>query len=175
MLTQSRLKELLHYCAETGVFTWIAKPNRNIVIGSIAGAIHSHGYIHVNVDGKRYYAHRLAWFYVNGCWPKFEIDHINLDKKDNRIVNLRDITHGENLHNLRSPQRNNKTSNLIGASFHSGAGKFVASIGLKGKTKYLGLFETAELAHQAYLNAKKIYHPSSTTRLEQMAELMGDV
>jgi hypothetical protein len=99
-LTQSRLKELLIYDPDTGIF------RRRIacgiaVAGSTPGNINAMGYLDISIGCKRYYAHRLAWLYVYGEWPSLEIDHINCDRLDNRISNLRDVTHHQNMNNLR--------------------------------------------------------------------------
>lgn len=79
-LTAGRLRELLHYNPETGTFTWIARSahGSHIRIGAIAGSSpNSNGYLQIRADGRTYKAHRLAWLYVNGEWPRADIDHKN--------------------------------------------------------------------------------------------------
>ena len=87
MITQSKLKELVNYDQDTGIFTWKKRTSNRIKIGDIIGNLHNCGYIEMGVNGKRYLAHRLAWLYVYGYMPKL-IDHINTNKQDNRICNL---------------------------------------------------------------------------------------
>ena len=97
-LTHDRLSSLLEYNAESGAFRWLKKPhkrNHNIV-GDIAGYNQKGGYIIIQIDKQRYFAHRVAWFYVYGVWPTDEIDHINGDKLNNSIENLREATASEN-------------------------------------------------------------------------------
>ena len=84
MLTQERLKELLHYDEETGLFTRKTRVASRMK-GTISGARHNKGYVQIMIDGDNYLAHRLAWFYVYGEWPKNQIDHINRIKTDNKI------------------------------------------------------------------------------------------
>ena len=94
-LTVEELKKHLTYNPETGLLTW----NKN---GKTAGSYKKGGYISICINKRFYQAHRLAWLYTHGEWPNGVIDHINMDKHDNRLKNLRDITHAENLQNSRS-------------------------------------------------------------------------
>ena len=87
-LTTDRLKELLHYDQDTGVFTWNVRRSGKTPAGSVAGSYDAYGYIQIRISPFRYKAHRLAWFYVNSEWPKFCIDHINGVRDDNRISQL---------------------------------------------------------------------------------------
>lgn len=86
MLTQSRLKTILHYDPETGMFRWRVS-NGAAKAGRLAGSLRPNGYLHIGVDCNRYYSHRLAWLYVYGVWPKDQLDHINGIPNDNRIAN----------------------------------------------------------------------------------------
>ena len=98
-LTQKELKVFLHYCPTSGVFTRsITVCNKARKGDKISGKT-TKGYIRVRIKRTEYYAHRLAWLYVYGEWPKDQIDHINRDKSDNRITNLRDVTCSENNRN----------------------------------------------------------------------------
>lgn len=147
-LTQERLRAFVHYCPETGKFTRI-KGRRGV--GQEIRSVATNGYLMGRVDTTRYLLHRLAWLYVHGCWPG-ELDHINRDKADNRISNLREATRSQN--NANSPTR--------AVSGFRGVVKvkwgFRASATVKGKFVYLGLHETAEQAHAAYLTyARGIY------------------
>lgn len=104
MLTQDRLRELLHYDPDTGVFTNI-KPRHRVKVGDIAGSNSGKGYLQIQIDQKRYSAHRLAWLYTYGRFPEEFIDHINGNPSDNRIVNLREVTQRENLQNRKKQVR----------------------------------------------------------------------
>lgn len=149
MLTQHRLKQVLSYNPDTGVFT------RNITVssrakkGDIAGCNHSGGYKVITIDGYKLYCHHLAWLYTYGEWPKY-IDHINGIPSDNRISNLRKASHGQNMQN-RKIHKNNK-SGYKGVYWHKQCQKWCANIRLNGKHIHLGLYESAEEAHQVYLN-----------------------
>lgn len=151
MLTAERLREVLIY--EAGVFRWRCSrgPRRP---GSVAGCANGEGYIVICIDGARHYAHRLAWLYVHGEWPEGEIDHRDRRKANNKIENLRDATRSENNAN-RAGQRANR---LKGAVWHKKAGRWMASIQVKGRSVYLGLHDTEEAAHAAYLAAAKEHY-----------------
>lgn len=143
-LTPQRIKELLHYGPETGIFTWKVATSRRIRIGDVAGSITSAGYRVIWVTGTKYRAHRLAWLYVYGEFPHDEIDHINGDKLDNRIINLRDVTRAENSRNSRV--RKDNTSGVMGVSWSKDRKKWLVLITVDGKQKNLGLYEDIELA-----------------------------
>jgi hypothetical protein len=147
MITQKELKELLQYNENTGIFTWLCDKGTNKVKNKIAGSIHSGGYLTIRINRKRYLAHRLAWLYIYGEWPKNQIDHINGIRDDNRIENLRNVTTRENQQN-RKEHRNGK---LVGCNFHKPAKKWRAHIQINGKQIYLGLYNTEQDAHEAYL------------------------
>ena len=151
MVTQERLKELLNYNPDTGIFTWLVTRNAyggGVRPGSIAGDKDSHGYWRIGIDGTRYPLHRLAWLYVRGAMPENHIDHINGDKADNRLCNLRQATRFENLSN-RGKNKNN-SSGYKGVWFNKKLGKWIAGITHNNKAKHLGVFETPELAYEAY-------------------------
>lgn len=160
-LTQARLKELLHYDPTTGVFVWLKKSSSysRVEVGSVAGNECGKGYRQIKIDGSTFKAHRLAWFYIHGNIPETDIDHRNGVTGDNRILNLRPITHQQNNHNQALPPKHN-VSGLIGASWNGNAGKWQATIRVDGKNRYLGLHSTPELAHAAYLKAKDELHPT---------------
>lgn len=158
MITQERLKELLEYDPETGIFIWIKRTSNRVKVGDIAG-VPSHGYVRISVDGKTYAAHRLAFLYMIGKFPKHEGDHENTVRNDNRWENLRDLPHSVNVQNIRAPHSDSK--NLLGVQPRSG-GKFSAKICFKGSQRYIGVFETAELAHAAYVDAKRDLHEGCT-------------
>ena len=138
MITQSELKELLSYNPETGVFTRVKNSGR-AKVGDVAGCKDSsNGYIAICVQNKRYRAHRLAWLYVSGKFPKDQIDHINHDRADNRFANLREASNQEN-HKNTSIQKNN-TSGVAGVNWHKASGKWKARIKVSQEDIHLGLF-----------------------------------
>ena len=145
MITQERLKHVLNYDPETGIFTWLGIIKYNVTKGSKAGCAGSH-YHHIGIDRANYYAHRLAWLFVTGRWPKKQIDHINGDGFDNRIKNLRESTHYENMRN-RKKSKKTKTG-FKGVVFEGN--RFAAQIGYNHSVIYIGSYGTPEEAHKAY-------------------------
>jgi hypothetical protein len=157
-LTAEEVRSLFHYDPDTGVFT--RKVNRHrFKSGEVAGTKSDEGYINIKVQKSTYKAHRLAWLYVYGAFPDLQIDHINGIRSDNRIANLREVTHSGNTQNQRTYQRSNK-SGFLGVSPNNRRWK--ATISVHGEYKYLGTFDTPELAHQAYLDAKRSLHLTCT-------------
>lgn len=159
MLTQERLKQLLSYDPETGIFYWEAKTSNRIHVGNRAGNVNDTGYRRIRIDGAVYLEHRLAWLYLFGEWPEPFIDHINGDPADNRIINLRVATRAINQQNFRRARKDSGTG--VQGVYASGK-RFSSRIKTEGKFKYLGMFDTKELAHQAYLEAKRKYHAGCT-------------
>ena len=149
--TQELVKELFSYCQETGFLTRKKTLKYNAKAGDTLKTINSMGYVTLSVAGKRYLAHRLIWLYVYGAWPKHEIDHINGIRHDNRISNLRDVSHQANINNLKIDKRNKY--GCKGISFHKKAQKFAVDFVRFGTRHYLGLFDTLEAAKSAYGNA----------------------
>lgn len=159
-LTAARLRELLHYDPETGVFTnRVVRPRT--VLGAVAGGHDSYGYITISVDVRRYLAHRLAWLYVYGEWPSKNLDHINGVRDDNRIANLREATQAQNLQNRAAASIGR--SGVLGVGWDSSRKKWVASIKHQGKARHLGRFSTVEGAQAAYLAAKAQLHTFQPT------------
>jgi hypothetical protein len=150
VITQERLRELLHYDPDTGLFTWKVDRRGTAKAGSVAGGPNSDGYIQIRVLGKRYKAHQLAWLYCNGVIPK-EIDHEDTDKSNNRIKNLRPSTRSQNRANTKAACTNK--SGFKGVSLHKSSNKYIAQIKIKGKKKSIGYFDSPEKAHTAYCEA----------------------
>ena len=154
-LTQAQLKKFLNYDPETGVFIRIAVPRPQVecYIGKPAGYLTDNGYWVIAVEHKRnrHRAHRLAWLYMTGEWPKGDIDHINGDRLDNRWANLREATRSQNLGNSRMPSTNK--SGFKGVSFDKRRGKLLAQITLDGVHYHLGRYDEIEDAMQAYRSA----------------------
>ena len=144
----------LAYNPETGLIYGPRSKTRPI------GTLGKRGYIQIAFRGKRLYAHRVAWAIAHGRLPEMPIDHINGDKTDNRLSNLREVTRQENIHNQTKPQATNK-SGYLGVCWNKRAKKWQAGITVEKKAKYLGLFSTAEEAHAAYLAAKLVHHPTA--------------
>ena len=157
MITQAELKELLNYDQETGIFTWSIKPRRGINIGDIAGSKRKHdGYVAIRIQGKQYYAHKLAWLYVHNVWSTQEIDHINRIRDDNRLSNLRELSPA-----LNSQNRNKKitnTSGYTGVYWCKNSKKWKSQISYNSIRKHLGSFNNIKDAYEAYLIAKEQYH-----------------
>ena len=161
ILTAERAKELLDYDPCTGNFYRKVALTNSVKIGDIAGSKNQKGYLEIWVDGKRYYAHRLAWLIETGEFPKEQIDHINCVKTDNRIANLRCVSDSINKQNKREALDKN-TSGLLGVSWMAKAKKWKAQIQLNKTVIYLGLFEDKKQAHNAYVQAKRSLHEGCT-------------
>ncbi len=159
-LTAERLRELLHYNPETGIFS---RPiNRGgEVAGAVVGCLTANGYWLIGVDYRRYRAHRLAWLYMYGNWPTRHIDHLNGNRTDNRIANLRDVDRATNMQNMRKALSTNRCG-LMGVSFHRQSGLWAARLVARGKIHSLGYHRTPEAAHEAYLAAKRKLHEGCT-------------
>lgn len=156
-LSHETLTRVLDYDPATGVFVWKAPLSNRVKAGAVAGQIDHHGHRNINVNGIRYGAHRLAWFYVHKAWPLDEIDHKNRIKDDNRIDNLREATRNENNRNVTKKRHN--TTGFKGVIRHSTyKHKFCAQIVVNRKNIYLGIFDTPEEAHAAYVEASKEHH-----------------
>ena len=170
-LTQARLKELVNYDPETGIFTWISPQAACMKPGDLAGSWHPRGYLRIKVCGKRYMAHRLAFLWMLGSYPpeQTQVDHINGVCSDNRWENLRHSTHSENQHNYGGPQRTN-TCGFLGVYWHKRVRKWCAKITLNRRLYHLGYFNTAEEASFAYLAAKDNLHPTHMRLREQADE-----
>lgn len=145
------LRADLAYDTETGVFTYVRSPSFRPFNGRVAGSKMTHGYIEICVQGKRYTAHRLAWFYVHGVWPKGTIDHVNGNRADNRLSNLRDVPQRVNAGNS-SKHRSGK---LVGTEFVGDKNPWRARMKVNGKSILIGRFQTEAEAHEAYLFARQ--------------------
>lgn len=177
MLTQEYLKECLDYCPHTGLFAWKKRPKQhfermpdwqgwnNRYPGKLAGAVQDMkacrtNYILICISDKLHKAHRLAWLYMHGTYPDNNIDHINGDGTDNRIVNLRDVTNAENHRNQRRPINN--SSGTIGVCWHSYRKAWSSRINLNGKRVNLGYFDDINeaIATRKTAEVEYGYHPN---------------
>lgn len=162
MLTQSRLKELLHYDPLTGIFTRL-KCACTYYIGKRAGnACKFHGYRFIKIDQVSYREHRVAWLYMHGVWPAGEIDHINRNGLDNRFSNLREADESQQACNTRG--RKNTMSGVKGVTWVPHCGRWMGRVSHKTKEHYLGLFSTIEeakiavIAKRAELHGEYAFH-----------------
>ena len=150
-LTHERLLTLICYNPLSGNFWWPDHARK-------CGTKTWDGYISIMIDRQHYLAHRLAWFYVYGAWPPFDIDHEDRDRTNNRIKNLREATKSENAQNQIEAHSNNQTGYLgvipVGVFFR-------ATIEIEGSSRNLGTYFSAEMAHKVYVANKKRLHPFS--------------
>jgi hypothetical protein len=155
-LTQEYLHSILTYDPTSGHFFWKTDIRHSkIKAGDLAGCLHKvDGYVRIQVNGKAYPAHRLAWLWMVGSLPTLEIDHIDHVRHNNRWSNLREVTRTENLQN-QSKQKNN-TSGFQGVSWHKPSSKWRARVKLDGKNINFGLYETPEAANDACRLARSI-------------------
>ncbi|NML61835.1 HNH endonuclease [Massilia sp. RP-1-19] len=159
LITAGRLRELFIYDEATGFFIWRKTCGARAKAGAIAGHKSSREYIQMRLDGRNYKGHRLAWLYVHGEWPSDQIDHINGVKSDNRIANLRDVSCNINHQNLRQACVRSSTG-LLGVI--PDKNRWRARIDANKKTYRLGSFNSPELAHAAYIEAKRRLHEGCT-------------
>lgn len=157
-MTPERLHELLKYNAETGLFTWV-KVRRGCRIGGVAGCRMKSGYIIIRLDDELFYAHRLVWLYVHGKWPIDQLDHIDGNRANNKLSNLREVSNLENAQNIRGPKSKNR-SGFLGVRKENS--KWLAEIKVNYKPIRIGLFATPEEAHEAYILTKRRLHAKNT-------------
>lgn len=158
-LTVERLRELFNYDPERGYFIRIKKSTERGDGPSLTGlpenSRNPKGYIHINIDDRKYSAHRLAFLYMTGKNSEFEIDHKNTIRHDNRWDNLRQCTRSQNMQNMT--MRSSNKSGYKGVNFHKASGKWAAQIMLDGKKTWLGVHETPELANEAVCEARRAH------------------
>lgn len=155
MISHQDLKNRVCYDPVTGVFTWLVSGGGRKA-GDVCGCSHNNeGYVNIQLAGKMYRAHRLAWFYVFGRWPDV-VDHINGNRKDNRLINLRNCTHRENIRNSRTNVNN--TSGVKGVGWCKTKNRWRARIEADGKDHHIGYFSTIEEAEKAVVDARNRLH-----------------
>jgi hypothetical protein len=157
-LTLDRLKQVLHYDPESGLFTWLVRTSMRVQVGAVAGTP-NFGYVRICIDDEAILAHCLAWFYMTGAWPTNEIDHINGVRNDNAFRNLREADRLLNSQNMRKARADNSTG-LLGV--RRMRERFQANIGVAGRSMNCGTFDTPEQAHTAYVSAKRRLHVGNT-------------
>jgi len=166
-ITQAYLKEALSYNPDTGEFTWRERPESHFIenckffkswntkfAGTIAGSVSVKGYSVIGIENKSHPSHRLAWIYTYGSEPS-EIDHINHVKTDNRISNLREVTHHENTKNIT--MRSDNTSGFTGVSWFKRDKVWTVHININGKSKNMGYHQNLSDAVLARVNAEIKY------------------
>jgi len=151
-ISQARLKEILHYNADTGIFTWNL-PRIGISKNTVAGTVGKRGYARISINGNRNYAHRLAWFYIYGYLPEGEIDHIDRNRINNKISNLREVSRACNERNKDISKGN--TSGVKGISWAKLRRKWVAQIKVDGRGFFLGRYNKFHNAVCARLAAEQ--------------------
>lgn len=156
-LTQARALALLRYDPETGML--VRRVGHRVRTERVIVSKTASGYVELMLDGEMHYAHRVIWLMQTGAFPVGAIDHLNGVRADNRWANLRDVGLDINAQNLYRAHRDSK-SGLLGVEAHH-SGRYCARICTRGVKHYLGLFDTPELAHAAYLAAKSQHHPES--------------
>jgi hypothetical protein len=153
-LTSDAVNDVLDYDPATGVFTWKVRASARRRIGSVAGGLHPDGYRIIKVHGISIRAHWLAWLVTHGEWPAKELDHINRNRDDNRIANLRTCSRAENAQNRASGVAPSK----YGRGVYFARSRYFAKIRCGGRNIHLGHFPTAEEAANAYLEARRELH-----------------
>ena len=147
MLTASRLHKVLAYNPKTGIFRWKAAAHGPFMPGDVAGTLHRSMYRSIRVDGRLYHSGRLAWLYMKGRWPKYQIHCINGDPSDIRWANLIEITHSQR----RALYSAQGKLGVKGVCVRRG--RYIAEIKARGQKRYLGTFNTLEEASAAYAKA----------------------
>ena len=159
-LPHQELLRVLSYEHWTGEMRWRVTLSNRAQAGAIAGC-ETRGYRMISIHGRHYPAHHIAIYYYSCMYPPMEVDHRDGDGLNNRIDNLRVAGPRINLENRRRASKNNKTG-FLGVCFDPLTNRYRASIRAKGKTVRLGRHDTPELAHQAYLSAKRKLHEGNT-------------
>jgi hypothetical protein len=150
--TFEEMSQWFSYDSDSGSIKWKISPNKNhIKPGSKAGNMNSQGYLHVTFFGRRILVHRLAWLLFHGSWPEDQIDHINMVRDDNRIVNLREATNGENKWNTLA--QSNSSHGSKGVAWDAQKQRWVARIMVHGRRIKIGRYRTREEAARAYAGA----------------------
>lgn len=160
-ITADQLRAHCDYDPMAGTFTR-RESHRRWKAGAVMAGTESHGYTLIWLMGKQRAAHRLAWLWMTGAWPSKDIDHIDGDRANNAWANLRHVDRSTNLENIHGPKSHNRSTGLLGAYHSPSPGRFVSRIQVRGKSKSLGSFGTAEDAHAAYLSAKRELHAGNT-------------
>lgn len=166
-LTADRLRELVSYDPATGEMRWRVRASQRCRAGDLVGSAHVDGYRATCIEGRACLLHRVIWLYVHGEWPVSQIDHINGDRADNRLANLRPATPAQQTGNTRRYSRN--TSGVKGVSWYAKGRKWHAQVGVK----HLGYFDTKEDAADAYQLGAAEYFGEYASHLSRNGESHG--
>jgi hypothetical protein len=158
-LTQALLRTLIHYDPISGRVTRLRRTANRHQVGEYVGALNSRGYLQATFFSIKRPVHRLIWFWLYGHWPSGDIDHINRNRQDNRLCNLREVTRSENNHNAGANSRN--TSGYRGVCWDKSKQLWVVHISVAGKTYFLGRYADPQVAACAYKAAKRTHHPTA--------------
>lgn len=159
-LSAQEIRSLLDYCPQTGIFTWLPRPDipkwTGKWAGKVAGRVGHHGYIEIGVYDRPRKAHRLAWLWMTGEWPASDIDHINGDRADNRWENLREATASQNQHNRAAEKRNK--SGFKGVSWSKQNKKWQVHIMSRNRRYFVGFYDDKKAAAAAYKKMARALH-----------------
>jgi HNH endonuclease len=150
MLTADEVRRILDYNPESGEFHWRVKMNSLSMPGYLAGTKRKSGHWQICIGGKLYLSHRLAWFYMHGCWPPEQVDHVDNNPANNRLVNLRLANSSQN--NANKPPRRKIGKGLF---YREKYDSFAVRIKVRGKMIHIGIFRNEEDAKSAYFAAAK--------------------
>ena len=154
--TAERLRELFDYAPETGLLIRRIRTANRTNPGDVVGAPSGNGYLKVTIDGdKGHYVHRVIWCHVTGAWPNHNIDHIDGDQSNNRFENLRDVKQRANVENIQRAKKHNKIG-ILGVRFTKN--RYEARITVDREQIYIGRFDSAQEAHEAYVAKKRELH-----------------
>ncbi|EMQ4858705.1 HNH endonuclease [Morganella morganii] len=156
MLTFSEVDKFLSYNPLTGDLRWKIQASSRAKVGDIAGCVRSDGYLQIQLHGKRYKNHHVAWLLSYGRWPEKTIDHVNRNRSDNRISNLRLATVTENNWNQGISARN--TSGVKGVHYDHVRRRWVAQIQANGKNRQIGRYIHLHQAEAAIKKARSVIH-----------------
>lgn len=161
-LSPEQVRNLLDLNVETGEMRWTAAASQGRIANRVAGSFHANGYQQIKMGKRNYLGHRVVWAIVHGEWPSKNIDHIDGNRANNSVANLRLVTKRQNMQNL-AVTGTKSASGLMGAVHVPGSirrrERWEARIRVNGVQKHLGLFKTPEEAHAAYMSAKAQFHP----------------
>ncbi len=175
MISQKRLKKTIHYNPETGLFTRIIRSKYKNNTGLVKTGVSSQGYLRLTVEGKRHYAHRLAFLYMNGSMPKEQVDHIDHDRTNNSWSNLRSVSPAENNKNMSI--RSDNSSGVHGVDWKERDNRWRARIYVDGKESHLGYFAEFSDAVNARKNAEALYgyHKNHGYPLHEVSKFLNAV